>query len=59
MSVNPDDMGMASGVATEFVDLEHQVIRQKVNSLDSGQTDDPATIEVLPGNPAAEFEPGE
>jgi hypothetical protein len=54
MSVNPDDMNMASGVANEFVDLEHQVIRQKVNAL-SGE----GTVEVLPGNPAAEFDPGE
>jgi hypothetical protein len=52
MSVNPD--GMASGMANEFVDLEHQVIRQKVNGL-GGQ----GTVEVLPGNPAAEFDPGE
>jgi len=54
MSVNPDDMDMASGVATEFVDLEHQVIRQKVN-VPTGVGD----VEVLPGNPGAEFEPGE
>jgi hypothetical protein len=54
MSVNPDDMNMASGVATEFVDLEHQVIRQKAN-VESGSGD----IELLPGDPAAEFEPGE
>jgi hypothetical protein len=52
MSVNPD--GMASGMANEFVDLEHQVIRQKVNAL-SGE----GSVEVLPGNPAAEFDPGE
>jgi hypothetical protein len=53
MSVNPD--GMASGVANEFVDLEHQVIRQKVNATTEGA----GSVEVLPGNPAAEFEPGE
>jgi hypothetical protein len=53
MSVNPD--GMASGVANEFVDLEHQVIRQK---LDVDETTG-FSGEVLPGNPAAEFEPGE
>jgi hypothetical protein len=52
MSVNPD--GMASGVANEFVDLEHQVIRQKVNSLSGG-----ATVEVKPGDTGADFEPGE
>jgi hypothetical protein len=51
MSVNPD--GMASGVANEFVDLEHQVIRQKL------RLDGDADAEVLPGNPAAEFDPGE
>jgi hypothetical protein len=54
MSVNPDDMNMASGVANEFVDLEHQVIRQKLNAK-SGS----GSLDVLPGNPAAEFEPGE
>jgi hypothetical protein len=52
MSVNPD--GMASGAATEFVDLEHQVIRQKVNA-----TSQDTALEVLPGDPAAEFDPGE
>ena len=52
MSVNPD--GMNSGMANEFVDLEHQVIRQKVNNL-TGE----GSFEVLPGNPAAEFDPGE
>jgi hypothetical protein len=42
------------GVAEEFVDLEHQVIRQKVNA-----TTGEGAVEVLPGNPAAEFDPGE
>jgi hypothetical protein len=54
MSVNPDGMNARSGVAEEFVDLEHQVIRQKSN-VTSGD----AAIELLPGNPAAEFDPGE
>ena len=53
MSVNPD-MSANMGVAEEFVDLEHQVIRQKSN-VESGS----ASIELLPGNPAAEFDPGE
>jgi hypothetical protein len=53
MSVNPD-MSATMGVADEYVDLEHQVIRQKSN-ITSGD----ATIELLPGDPAAEFEPGE
>jgi hypothetical protein len=52
MSVNPD--GMASGVANEFADLEHQVIRQK-----SDFTAGNASIQLLPGDPAAEFDPGE
>jgi hypothetical protein len=52
MSVNPD---MAdNGAPMEFVDLEHQVIRQKSN-VTSGN----ASIELLPGDPAAEFDPGE
>jgi hypothetical protein len=38
----------------EFVDLEHQVIRQKSNV-----TGGDAAIELLPGDPAAEFDPGE
>jgi hypothetical protein len=55
MSVNPDDMNMASGVATEFVDLEHQVIRQKLNAL---STED-VSADVGPGDVGAEFAPGE
>jgi hypothetical protein len=51
MSVNPD--GMASGVADEFVDLEHQVIRQKIELPVDG------SIGLSPGEPGAEFEPGE
>jgi len=52
MSVNPD--GMASGMANEFVDLEHQVIRQKVDDLGGS-----GAIEVGPGDLGAEFDPGE
>ena len=53
MSVNPD---MAdNGAPMEFVDLEHQVIRQK-SDLDGT---DNISIELLPGDPAAEFDPGE
>jgi hypothetical protein len=55
MSVNPD--GMTSGVANEFVDLEHQVIRQKLDVV--LEQEDGFSGEVLPGNPAAEFDPGE
>jgi len=51
MSVNPD--GMSSGVANEFVDLEHQVIRQKLD------VDPSASAEALPGDAYAEFDPGE
>jgi hypothetical protein len=47
------------GVAEEFVDLEHQVIRQKSNVTSGGAAGDPVAIELLPGNPAAEFDPGE
>jgi hypothetical protein len=54
MSVNPDGMRVTDGEPVEFVDLEHQVIRQKSN-VTSGS----ASIELLPGNPAAEFDPGE
>jgi hypothetical protein len=54
MSVNPDGMRTTNGEPVEFVDLEHQVIRQKVNAL-SGE----GSVELLPGNPAAEFDPGE
>jgi len=50
MSVNPD----MTGEPMEFVDLEHQVIRQKSN-VTSGS----ASINLLPGDPAAEFDPGE
>jgi hypothetical protein len=52
MSVNPDMAG--NGEPIEFVDLEHQVIRQKAD-VESGS----AAIELLPGDPAAEFDPGE
>jgi hypothetical protein len=54
MSVNPDGMRVTDGEPVEFVDLEHQVIRQKSN-VTSGS----ASIELLPGDPAAEFDPGE
>jgi hypothetical protein len=54
MSVNPDGMRAGDGAPVEFVDLEHQVIRQKSN-VTSGS----ASIELLPGDPAAEFDPGE
>jgi hypothetical protein len=54
MSVNPDGMRVTDGAPQEFVDLEHQVIRQKSN-VTSGT----ASIELLPGDPAAEFDPGE
>jgi hypothetical protein len=54
MSVNPDGMRAGDGAPVEFVDLEHQVIRQKSN-VTSGS----AVIELLPGDPAAEFDPGE
>jgi hypothetical protein len=54
MSVNPDGMRVTDGEPLEFVDLEHQVIRQKSN-VTSGS----ASIELLPGDPAAEFDPGE
>jgi len=53
MSVNPDDMIMASGVANEYVDLEHQVIRQKV------ETPGGSSLGLSPGEPGAEFNPGE
>jgi len=53
MSVNPD-MSATMGVAEEYVDLEHQVIRQKAN-LNDGE----GSFEVLPGSPGAEFDPGE
>jgi len=53
MSVNPNDMDM-TGAPTEFVDLEHQVIRQK-SDVPAGEV----AIELLPGDPAAEFDPGE
>jgi hypothetical protein len=54
MSVNPD---MAdNGAPMEFVDLEHQVIRQKSDITDP--IGNPA-ISLLPGDPAAEFDPGE
>jgi len=53
MSVNPD-MSATTGVAEEFVDLEHQVIRQK-----SDVTSGSASIELVPGEPASEFNPGE
>jgi hypothetical protein len=59
MSVNPDDMGMASGLAEEYVDLEHQVIRQKVDVDTTGDPDSNVAFELLPGDPGAEFEPGE
>jgi hypothetical protein len=55
MSVNPD-MSANTGVAEEFVDLEHQVIRQRTNITEA---EDDIDIEVLPGSPAAEFDPGE
>jgi hypothetical protein len=54
MSVNPDGMRVTNGEPLEFVDLEHQVIRQK-----SDVTSGSASIELLPGDPAAEFDPGE
>jgi len=54
MSVNPDGMRVTDGKPVEFVDLEHQVIRQKSN-VTSGS----ASIELLPGDPAAEFDAGE
>jgi hypothetical protein len=53
MSVNPD-MSASIGVADEYVDLEHQVIRQKIDVQE-----DQFSLEVLPGNAAAEFDPGE
>jgi len=55
MSVNPD-MSATTGVAEEFVDLEHQVIRQKV---DFTALTTESAAEVLPGDPAGTFSPGE
>jgi hypothetical protein len=55
MSVNPDGMQGGMGIAEEYVDLEHQVIRQKID-LTSGGSE---TAEALPGDPFAEFDPGE
>jgi len=55
MSVNPDDMDM-SGPPMEYSDLEHQVIRQKIDFLPG---DGPASAELLPGQDGAEFDPGE
>jgi len=52
MSVNPD-MSATMGVADEFVDLEHQVIRQK---LTVGGGED---LGLSPGEAGAEFDPGE
>jgi len=52
MSVNPD--GMASGMANEFVDLEHQVIRQKVDDLGGN-----GSVEVGPGDLGSTFDIGE
>jgi len=54
MSVNPD-MSANMGVADEYVDLEHQVIRQKVDFF----ADESTSGEVGPGNSFAEFDPGE
>jgi hypothetical protein len=54
MSVNPDGMRGGMGIAEEFVDLEHQVIRQKVNA-----TAAEPVVEVTPGDNGAEFDPGE
>jgi hypothetical protein len=50
-------MNMASGVATEYVDLEHQVIRQQID-LTRADGAFP-TVEVTPGDPGSEFTPGE
>jgi hypothetical protein len=55
MSVNPDDMDM-TGAPTEYVDLEHQVIRQKVDVPDTAGA---VSIDLLPGDEGAEFDPGE
>jgi hypothetical protein len=57
MSVNPDGMRGGMGMAEEFVDLEHQVIRQKIDVVQD--TDNNVAFEALPGSPGAEFDPGE
>jgi hypothetical protein len=53
MSVNPEDM---TNAPMEYVDLEHQVIRQKIDVEDSGAG---TAFEALPGQAGAEFDPGE
>jgi hypothetical protein len=53
MSVNPDGFSGGMGIAEEFVDLEHQVIKQNIDLVAGG------TKELLPGEEGSQFEPGE